>query len=323
MIELGRLVRLINHRVPCFRVVSMLVVWEVMILLYGDPSRPASLVHAQECSKPKQDWIFCEDFEKKPFLGQWQEVSHRDRKVQEKISTHVFEGKSSLKLIFIPDKDGAGWMHFWWNPGSDQEDVFLRWYVKYSKGFDYGEWDVKMAGLEAHLSGKKYRPGAGFVPDGTWFQSRVVSLGVRDERGPQGPKQPFLYYYHLDQKSRWGDFGYQNKNIGITLEDDRWYCIEMHIKPNTVQRKPDGSYVAIPDGTQTLWVDNKVRAHYTKIRWRKHPEVRINDLFHSAWVGRPRSKDIRYRWEDNYVLSKSRIGCHVSSVPNASEALDN
>jgi hypothetical protein len=278
-----------------------------------------SLVQAQECQNPSPNWIFCEDFEQDPFLSQWQEVSHRDRKIRETGRDHVFEGRYSLKLVFPPhDQDGAGWMHHWWEPVSGQEEVYMRWYVKYSRRFDYGQWDVKMAGLEGHLPGVRYRRGAGFVPDGRWFQSRVISLGVEDDRGPEGAKEPFLYYYHPSQSTRWGDFGYQNHGPQVALKDNRWYCIEIGVKPNTVLENPDGPYTGLSDGEQMLWVDGILKAHYTKIAWRTYPDVQINDLYQSAWLGKPMAKVELYRWEDNYVVSRSRVGCIARTDPHPS-----
>jgi hypothetical protein len=277
------------------------------------------IAQAQECANPKSDWIFCEDFESDPFLAQWQEVSHKnDRQVRETNTTHVFSGQSSLKLIFpLLDQTGGGWMHHWWQPASNQGEVFLRWYVKYSSGFNYGGWDLKMAGLEAHLPGVRYRPGAGFVPDGTWYQSRVSALGVPDPRGPEGAEEPFFYYYHPDQISPWGDFGYQNRFPQVPFQDNRWYCIEIGVKPNTVQTNPNGSYTGLYDGEQTLWIDGVEKAYYNGIRWRMNPNVQMNDLFQSAWVGTPLATSVQYRWEDNYVVSTKRIGCSVQSGASA------
>lgn len=277
---------------------------------------------ASECANRKPEWLFCEDFEAASFLGQWQEVSHRDRKIREQQPGVVFAGQSSLRLAFPPaDVDGAGWMHFWWTPSATQGEVFMRWHVKYSSGFNYGNWDVKLAGLEGHLPGVRYRPGAGNVPDGTWYQSRLLSLGVYDDRGPQQAKTPFFYYYHPDQATNWGDFGFQNRGQNIAFQDERWYCLEIRVKPNTVRDNGGGSYTGLADGEQTLWIDSVERAHYGNIRWRTRPDVRMNDLYQSAWVGQPRATQEQYRWEDNYVISTQRIGCYVSQAPASPRGL--
>ncbi len=247
-------------------------------------------------------------------------MSHRDRKVRETNKAHVREGNNALKLVFPPSsKDGAGWMHYWWTPAATQNEVFLRWYVKYSTGFNYGGWDVKMPGLNGHLPGVKYTPsGAGYVPDGTWYASRLLSLGVDNQASGASAKQPLFYYYHPDQKGDYGDFGPQNRTPpAVTFADNRWYCLEVRIKPNTVVTNASGTYSGLYDGEQTLWIDGIEKGHYSGIRWRTNPKVQINDLFQSAWVGQPRATAEQYRWEDNYVVSSKRIGCLGSVAPSA------
>ncbi len=286
--------------------------WIIGILSVLTAAVLAGPTEAQECANPKPEWIFCEDFEGSSFLANWQEVSHTNRKVRETNSANVFQGTASLKLVFPPgDTDGGGWMHHWWDPASNQNEVYLRFYVKYSAGFQYGNWDVKMAGLDGHLPGVRYIPGgAGVRPDGTWFTSRILSLGVSDSRGPEGPKEPFFYYSHLDQIDRWGDFGYQNRDPRVALQDNQWYCIEIMIKPNTVAQSSVSS-----DGEQVFWLDGVEKARYSGLRWRTRSDVRINDLFQSAWIGEPTATGNQFRWEDNYVVSRSKIGCVDKDPP--------
>lgn len=275
----------------------------------------AAPAFAGECSNKKPEWIFCEDFEGPTFLSQWQEVSHQERKIRETNKTHVREGNNSLKLVFPPnDTHGGGWMHHWWTPAAGQNEVFMRWYVKYGTGFNYGGWDVKMAGVSGHLPGVKYK-GSG-IPDGTWFISRLLSLGVNNPASGAIAKAPLMYYYYIDQKGEWGDFGAQNRGSQVALANDRWYCLEMRVKPNTVT-----SSNALYDGEQTLWIDGVEKAHYSGIRWRTDSKVQVNDLFQSAWIGQPKATTEQYRWEDNYVVSSKRIGCLAETAPSAPTGL--
>jgi len=271
---------------------------------------------AAECAAAKPEWIFCEDFEgsASTFLSRWQDVSHRDRKTRETAAASVFEGSSSLRLTFpVGDLDGGGWMQHWWTPSTNQSEVFLRWYVKYSSGFQYGNWDVKKTGLGASQSPGSLAGRAGTRPDGTWFLSRVLSLGVYDDRGAQPAKAPLLYYYYPDQSSAWGDFGYQNREPKTVLSDNAWHCLEMRIKPNTVIDNGNGTYNVSSDGEQSLWINGELKALYTGFRWRTRPNVYINDVFMSAWIGEPTATTVQYRWEDNYVVSTKRIGCYQAT----------
>ncbi len=242
--------------------------------------------------------------------------------MRETNKAQVWEGNNALKLVFpAGSTDGAGWMHYWWTPAANQNEVFVRWYVKYSTGFNYGTWDVKMAGLEGHLPGVKYKPGAGNIPDGTWYVSRLLSLGVNNASNGASAKQPLFYYYHPDQKSTWGDFGAQNRAPQISFADNQWYCVEMRVRPNTVATNSNGTHASLYDGEQTLWIDGVEKAQYSGIRWRTNPTVQINDLFHSAWVGQPKANTEQYRWEDNYVISSKRIGCLGGIAPSAPTGL--
>jgi hypothetical protein len=90
----------------------------------------------------------------------------------------------------------------------------------------------------------------------------------------------------------------------------------MRVKPNTVVTNSNGTYAALYDGEQTLWIDRVEKAQYSGIRWRTNPKVQINDLFQSAWVGQPKANAEQYRWEDNYVVSSKRIGCLGEIVPS-------
>jgi hypothetical protein len=110
------------------------------------------------------------------------------------------------------DQDGAGWMHYWWTPQTNQPTrTYLRWYVKYQSGFNWGTWDVKMAGLEGHPPGVLTGPGAGVRPDGTWFDVRLLALGVTNNGA--AARQPLFYYSHVNQNSQWGDFAHQDRTI--------------------------------------------------------------------------------------------------------------
>lgn len=264
--------------------------------LMGSPQTAS----AQEaiCSTPEV--IFCEGFESTTWISRWQEVSHQSRKTRDTTSQNIFRGTASLRLAFPPgDQDGAGWMHYWWNPQVGQGPVYLRWYVKHQSGFNWGTWDVKMAGLEGHLPGVRYGPGAGVRPDGTWFDARLLSLGVAN--GPSPARSPLFYISHVNQASQWGDIYHQNQNLPIVaMQADRWYCLEMMVRPNDPN---------LSNGETSMWVDGVLKGHLTGLRWRTRSDVEINDLFWSSWIGQPQHTTTQYRWEDNIVVSRARIGC--------------
>jgi hypothetical protein len=233
-------------------------------------------------------------------------VSHPERKTRDTSQQNVFNGQASLRVTFPPGvQDGGGWMIYWWDAPASQGPMYIRWYVKYQSGFNWGTWDVKMHGFGGRLPGVRYGPGAGIRPDGTWFDTRLLALGVQNGSAP--PRQPLFYYYHMNQQSIWGDFAHQNRNAPSTvLETNRWYCMELMVRPNDV-----GS----ANGEMSMWIDNVLKGQYTGITWRNRSDVRINKLDWAAWVGEPTASTTQYRWEDNIVVSRSRIGCLGSQTP--------
>lgn len=271
----------------------------ICVLILATPAAAQESI----CSSP--DVIFCEDFESANWASHWGEVSHPDRKLRDTNAQNVFDGQASLRVTFPPgDPDGGGWMIYWWDAPSNQGPVYIRWYVKYQSGFNWGGWDVKMHGFGGRRPGVRYGPGAGIRPDGTWFDALLLALGVPN--GPAPARQPLFYYYHMNQQSIWGDFAHQNQNAPYTvLQTNRWYCMELMVRPNAV---------GTANGEMTMWIDDVQKGHYVGITWRNRTDVQINKLGWSAWIGEPMHSANQYRWEDNFVVSRSRIGCMDGGV---------
>ncbi len=260
----------------------------------------AAAASAQEPICGTADAIFCEDFESTNWTSKWGEVSHPDRKLRDTTSSNVFDGQASLRVSFPPGvQDGGGWMIYWWDAVANQGPVYIRWYVKYQTGFNWGTWDVKMHGFGGRRPGVRYGPGAGTRPDGTWFDARLLALGVPN--GSAQPRQSLFYYYHLNQQSIWGDFAHQNRNLPASVfETNRWYCMELMVRPNDI-----GS----ANGEMRMWIDNVEKGAYSGLTWRTQSDVQINKLDWAAWVGEPTHSTTQYRWEDNIVVARTRIGC--------------
>lgn len=275
----------------------------LIITLFAASLAAPIAVAGGECANPRSEWIFCEDFQDEDWAEKWGEVSHTSLKTRD--TTRSAVGSASLRQTFNPGTTGAGWMHYWWTPQPDQEEVYLRYYVYYQDGFDWGTGDVKMNGLRAMLPDVTYPPGAGQVPDGTYFNTRAVSVSY--EHGGEPPQQPFLYAYHPEQAGSWGDFLHQNQDTRIQLETGRWYCIELMIRPNT----PGSS-----DGTQKLWIDDVLVAEHTNMYLRDSEDVQIKNLFQSAWQGEATHSSPQYRWDDGLVVSTSQVGCTGSTPEN-------
>jgi hypothetical protein len=89
----------------------------------------------------------------------------------------------------------------------------------------------------------------------------------------------------------------------IPLQDNRWYCIEYHWKMNTP---------GVADGVQEIWVDGvQTLGYYTR---KMRDTAHANAAFTFIQVYRQGANNM-YRYEDDYVLATTRIGCSGNSSP--------
>lgn len=82
---------------------------------------------------------------------------------------------------------------------------------------------------------------------------------------------------------------------GITLVDNRWYCIETHEKINTP---------GLPDGISEAWVDGVKLVTKTDVNWRRAGStVKWTEFSIFRQVG------IGNIWWDRFAAGDTRIGC--------------
>ena len=262
-----------------------------------------------DCASAPSEWIFCEDFSSDNWAQKWQEVSSSHLKVRD--TSEFVIGGASLRQEFPPGSHGAGWMHYWWDAPVNQGPVYLRFYVKYDDNFNFGTGDMKMAGLRGMQPSVRYPPGAGIVPDGSHFGTRVNMQNWPQSGAPA--LQPFLYSYHMDQSSGYGDHFHQNQEARVVFEQGVWYCVEMMLAPNTP---------GLSDGSLRMWIDDALVVVQSNMRHRNSDDVQIKNLFHSSRLGGPTHTSTQYRWDDGIVVSTERIGC-ASTIPDIPQEPDN
>ena len=90
----------------------------------------------------------------------------------------------------------------------------------------------------------------------------------------------------------------------IPLQDNRWYCIEYHVKMNTPNEA---------NGVAEIWVDGAQTLGEYSIGQRD--TAHANAAFTSLQIYRQGS-DNMYRYEDDMVVATTRVGC--SGTPPAS-----
>lgn len=116
------------------------------------------------------------------------------------------------------------------------------------------------------------------------------------------------YIYHLDQE---GPFGEPIKWTGVVVGKGRWYCIEHHIKMNSITGPFDetGNGTAANDGEYRVWVDGVQAYERKNFRWRRHPEMGIQgfwlDWYHGGTSPTPKTMHFRM---DSLVIARGYIG---------------
>ena len=91
------------------------------------------------------------------------------------------------------------------------------------------------------------------------------------------------------------------------MERDRWICVEIQLRCND----PDEA-----DGSQALWIDGRKVGEWTGIRWRKHPDLKVNGLWLLDYIteNAPRQnrvaepRQVNRLWFDEVVVSKRYVG---------------
>ncbi|MHC4739118.1 MAG: polysaccharide lyase [Planctomycetota bacterium] len=186
--------------------------------------------------------------------------------------------------------------------GDGYEDIYVRYYLKFyeyykavrNHGANLGGRDVTQRG--ARWVGQANTPDV--AAHGYFFS------GVQP-RGPRGSRDIHLgfYSYHMDKKGPWGD-GYDFIRK-IPIEPGRWYCVERHMKLNSVNPVK-------ADGLEELWIDGELSVRQEGLRFRKVPQLKINffsleNYYHGLPEEYTRENPVRVYF-DNVVIAHKYIG---------------
>lgn len=278
-------------------------------------------------AQQSSDVIFADDFESwasstEPPQGTW---SVRDNDVSR---TGIIPGSSVADSAYDP---GEGALEITcWTPGSGSQsgglhinlgnygsedeslgdgydEVYIRYYIKFgdnyravrNHGANLGGRDLKMKGAawvgmagiqDVSTRGYFY---SGVQPRGE-FGSKVLEMG--------------FYSYHLDKSGQWGEnYEVQKK---VPIEVGRWYCVERHMKLNSVD--PDKADPANADGIEELWIDGELTIRKDDVRFRRVPHLRITffsleTYYHGLPEQYNHDNPIKVYF-DNVVISKEYTG---------------
>jgi hypothetical protein len=215
-------------------------------------------------------------------------------------------------------------------------EVYFRYYLKLKTGYQcttdgkklpglagrYGYWNP--VGYYNPVDGNGGAPTLGIKapwptsPDGYyysgWSMRHHASPGVDDPGNPYAQSVVVnTYGYHVGQATAYGDlYRWGDPNAGfVTLHPDRWYCIEQYAKMNTVNGPFDslGNGVGVADGILRAWVDGVQVVEKRDIIYRKHPSIRINEIWLDHYHGGTVPAEAEHPFAmANVVVAKSYIG---------------
>jgi hypothetical protein len=115
-----------------------------------------------------------------------------------------------------------------------------------------------------------------------------------------------FYSYHLAKPTPWGDDYHPRPGEKKPIEAGRWYCLERHMKLNTVDPLQ-------ADGLEELWVDGELAIRREGLRFRRVPEVRITvfelEVYYHGLPDKYTARHPRKVYFDNVVIATGRIGC--------------
>lgn len=284
----------------------------LLIVTFAAPL--AAFARPAECTNWQQqhpDWIWCDDFETDSALERdYFDVDRQSGRFGVDNST-AFGGSASLKATYQTGVQDAGGLKlsFGKTPVSptrltDQNfnDVYWRFYMKLSPNWTGNAMKLSRATI--------------FVAS-NWSQAAIGHLWEDNETGNGLGLDPVSGVVGSTvQTTKYNDFDHMTwlgKANGTTpiysaAYVDKWICIETRMKLNT----PGAS-----DGQMSLWIDGKLDAQASNLNFRgSYTTYGINAILLENYInsGAPR---IQSRNFDNFVVSRTRIGCAApSTTPN-------
>lgn len=227
-------------------------------------------------------------------------------------------GKSALTCTAV-DKGGkssSAGVNYWFGqprrkdnaevaPG--YERVYFRYYIKWAEDYDPGFFDHTGGALAAIAGTNKWAGmgGDGKRPKGDDYCNTRFEASVDRRRHPS-PGAMGSYATWMDTApdkdgKHWGNMLWPEDGGRFLPEPGVWYCMEQMIQLNSfTDDQPQA------DGELATWINGTLYAHYTGIRWRSSPEVRLKRCGVGVYVSRSTKENTV--WFDDLVVSTGYVG---------------
>lgn len=176
--------------------------------------------------------------------------------------------------------------------GFEPEEIYFRYYLRLGH-----DWTATRGGKLPGVAGTYGRAGWGGRPvDGTdGWSARGLFEGRTEGKTAVG-----FYCYHMDMRGRYGSQWLWNRDGLGFLDNNRWYCLEQHVKLNTPGKA---------DGVMRGWVDGQLVFEKTDVRMRAVAKLRIEMVWLNVYYGgtwtAPRDMHL---YIDDVAISREPIG---------------
>lgn len=184
--------------------------------------------------------------------------------------------------------------------GEEPEELYFRYYLRLAN-----TWRP-----ERGHGGKL--PGIGGTYDRAGWGGRVANgRNGWSARGlfksPQDGGMKIGFYCYHTGMGRWGsEWTWNHEDRGL-LENDRWYCIEQHVRLNTPA--PDGRGEGAKDGVLRGWVDGELAFEKLDVSFRHVADLKIDrvwiDIYYGGEATPPHDMHL---FIDNVVVASNYIG---------------
>lgn len=256
------------------------------------------------------DVIFFADFESPDWAKQWSYVDARlgndtvDSHPETKFEPLV--GKANRVRLA---KGGLTAMNtiykFRDKLGEEPEEIYFRYYLRFGDDWVQTVQGGKMPGISgtygrAGWGGRKVNGTDGWSARGS-FNTTIPEGNPLEHTQPLG-----FYCYHADMPTTYGDIWVWNRGYRGFLENNRWYCIEQHVKLNTLLGPGEKGN---NDGELHAWVDGRLAFEKTDLRFRDVDRLRIEQIWMNIYHGGTVPSPIEaHAYIDNVVIARKYIG---------------
>jgi len=189
-------------------------------------------------------------------------------------SGNVYNGNRGLQFRYLQNEEFPGQMET--VSPNDYPTLYWRYYTRFSSNWKFSSIGTK--GFETVTQGGQsvyaWWNGAGFTDANELAQyTQNVSNPVAYRGNVNGG--PFI------------------------ITPGQWYCLELRVTYNT----------GASNGTIQFWVDDVLRADHPNIKVESPAGMTIEGWILSTYWNMPGTHPLMYRWFDNFVISRERIGC--------------